>query len=140
MGPAYLKDYSVEADIMSEGNRRVMSDVGVINQRYNIALVGNAQVIRVTSNHDRFKQEFRYKWAAKTWYRIKTKVDMQSDGAAVIRVKVWLRSESEPKEWTFSPTHKYGHRHGAPGLFGFAPQAKKRVYIDNVSVYANKKD
>jgi len=137
IGPAYLKDYTVEADIMSEGNRRVMSDVGVINQRYNIALVGNAQVIRVTSNHDRFKQELRYKWSARTWYRIKTKIEKQSDGSALVRVKVWPRSENEPEEWTFSPSHRYAHTHGAPGLFGFAPQAKKRVYIDNVSVYAN---
>ena len=50
MGPPDLKNYTVEADVMSDGNKRKMSTVGVINQRYRIVLKGNEQVLEITSN------------------------------------------------------------------------------------------
>src|SRR5208282_935975 len=36
MGTADLKNYTIAADVMSDGNKRKMSTVGVINQRYRI--------------------------------------------------------------------------------------------------------
>ena len=45
MGTPDLKDYTIEADVMSDGNRRKMSTVGLINQRYRISLKGNEQVL-----------------------------------------------------------------------------------------------
>ena len=41
MGAPDLKNYTVEADVMSEGNKRKMSIVGLINQRYRVVLKGN---------------------------------------------------------------------------------------------------
>jgi hypothetical protein len=38
-----LKNYTVEADVLSEGNKRKMAEVGVVNQRYLFTLKGNAQ-------------------------------------------------------------------------------------------------
>jgi hypothetical protein len=43
MGTPDLKNYTIEADVMSDGNKRKMSTVGVINQRYRITLKGNEQ-------------------------------------------------------------------------------------------------
>jgi len=48
IGPARLSDYTIEADVMSEGNRRAMSEVGVICQRYMVVLKGNDQKLEVS--------------------------------------------------------------------------------------------
>src|SRR5262249_24510712 len=34
MGEPSMHNYTIEADVMSDGNRRKMSEVGIINQRY----------------------------------------------------------------------------------------------------------
>lgn len=39
--------------------------------------------------------------------------------------------------WTIEVKHKVAHKVGAPGLFGFSPQSKKRVFVDNLSIEAN---
>ena len=49
-------DYVVEMDAKVDGNRRIKSTVGVINQRYIFALVGNANTLQVVSNYDRFER------------------------------------------------------------------------------------
>ena len=36
-----LSDYTFSADVLTDGNRRIMSSIGLVNQRYLIALVGN---------------------------------------------------------------------------------------------------
>ena len=132
-----LKDYTLEADVMTDGNRRLMSTVGLINQRYLIALMGNSQELEVSSNQERVKAAVPFKWSPKTWYRLKTRVDVASDGSGVVRAKCWKKGDSEPAAWTIEVPHKHAHREGAPGLFGFAPQSLFRVYIDNISVTPN---
>ena len=49
-------DYVVEMDAKVDGNRRIKSTIGVINQRYIFALVGNANTLQVVSNYDRFQR------------------------------------------------------------------------------------
>src|SRR5437016_5227012 len=41
IGAPDAKNYTIEADVMSEGNRRKMSEVGILNQRYIIVPKGN---------------------------------------------------------------------------------------------------
>ena len=45
-----MKNYTIEADVLSEGNKRKMSEVGLLNQRYAIVLKGNSQQLEVNSN------------------------------------------------------------------------------------------
>jgi cytoskeleton protein RodZ len=52
----------------------------------------------------------------------------------VLRAKAWPRGEAEPAAWTIEVPHAQGHTHGSPGLFGFAPDTRYRVFIDNISV------
>ncbi len=139
IGHADESGYSVAADVMSDGNRRLMSDVGVINQRYIITLKGTWQELEVQSNHERVKVAVPFEWKPKVWYRLKTRVDVAADGSGVIRGKVWPRDEAEPDAWTIEVPHKHAHAQGAPGLFGFSPQSQFRVYIDNISVTPNGK-
>lgn len=136
-GPDH-SEYTVEADVMTDGNRRTKSNVGVINQRYFIYLVGNAQILEVSSNHDRVKQSVPFRWNQNKWYTIKSRVDMNDDGSGVVRAKAWLKGEPEPESWTIEVPHKKAHALGAPGIYGFSPQAMYSVYVDNIKVYSNK--
>ena len=137
IGHADDRNYTVEVDLMSDGNRRGMSTAGVVNQRYVIALVGNAQVLEVSSNHDRIKVSVPFKWQPNKWYRLKTRVDVSKDGAGVVRAKAWQRDKPQPDDWTIEVPHRRAHQAGSPGLFGFSPQSRFHVYLDNLTVTSN---
>ena len=133
LGSTEMKHYTIQADVMSDGNRRKMSEVGIIAQRYLIVLKGNEQKLEVNSNLERLREAVDFKWSPNTWYTLKAHVDSQPDGSAVVRAKAWPRGEAEPAKWTIEVPHKTAHQQGSPGLFGFSPQ-DMRVFIDNVVV------
>lgn len=136
LGSPEMKHYTVQADVMSDGTRRKMSEVGVINQRYLILLKGNAQEIEINSNQERLKVSAPFRWSPNAWYTLKSRVDGSPDGSVVVRAKAWKRGDPEPEAWTLEAPHRIGHQSGSPGLFGFSPQ-DMRVYLDNVKVSAN---
>ena len=131
-----LRNYTIQADVLTEGNKRKMSEVGVINQRYAVILKGNAQQIEVNSNQERIRQSAPFKWSPNEWYRLKARVDVAADGSGVVRAKAWKKSDPEPEAWTIEVPHKHAHTQGSPGLFGFSPQ-EQRAWIDNISVTPN---
>jgi outer membrane protein assembly factor BamB len=131
-----MKNYTVEADVLSEGNRRKMSEVGVINQRYIIVLKGNSQELEVNSNQERFKTAVKFAWTPNTWYHLKARVDVAADGSGVVRGKAWKKGDPEPAAWNIEVPHAHAHTSGSPGLFGFAPQ-EQRICLDNITVTAN---
>ena len=137
IGHPSASDYTMTVDIRSDGNRRTMSTAGVVHQRYLILLKGNHQEIEVSSNMELLRETMPFRWKAKNWYRLKTRVDVADDGSGVIRAKCWLRDEAEPEAWTIEVKHPNAHRAGAPGIFGFVPQSRFRVYLDNLSVTPN---
>ena len=132
------KNYTLEADVMADGNRRTISTVGLINQRYYVILSGNAGEIEINSNQERIKATVKFPIQPKVWYRLKTRVDVNPDGTGVVRAKAWKKGEPEPAKWTLEVPHKNVHKKGAPGLFCFAPQSLFKGYIDNISVTPNK--
>ncbi|MBL9173037.1 MAG: hypothetical protein JNL10_05840, partial [Verrucomicrobiales bacterium] len=129
-------NYTIEADVLSEGNRRKMSEVGLINQRYAVILKGNSQELEVNSNQERLKVAKPFKWSPNTWYRLKVRVDPAADGTGVVRAKAWKRGDAEPEAWTTEVPVPKVHLQGSPGLFGFAPQ-EMRVAFDNIAVTPN---
>jgi hypothetical protein len=131
------RGYTIEADVQSDGNRRGMSTVGVINQRYLITLKGNWQQLEISSNFDRIQKAVPFRWKANRWYRIKARVDVLEDGSGVVRAKAWPRGEPEPSSWLIEVPHKNVHKKGAPGIFGFSPQGQFPVYVDNIEVRPN---
>lgn len=133
IGTPDMAHYVIQADVMSDGNRRKMSEVGVINQRYLIELKGNEQKLEVNSNQERLRVGTDFTWAPKVWYRLKARVDANPDGSAIVRAKAWKRDEPEPEQWTLEVPHRTAHQNGSPGLFGFSPQ-DMQVFIDNVEV------
>ena len=132
-----MSNYTVQLDTLTDGNRRSMSSVGVLNQRYLIQLKGNYQQIEVSSNVDLLKETADFSIRPNIWYTLKTRVDPEEDGSGWIRAKAWPREEPEPDSWTIEVHHLNAHTHGSPGLFGFTPQSRFRVYIDNLSVTSN---
>jgi outer membrane protein assembly factor BamB len=138
LGAPDAKNYTMEADLMSDGNKRQhkMSEVGLVNQRYYIVLKGNEQKLEINSNQDRLRVGEDFQWQPNVWYHMKTRVDIASDGAGTVRAKVWKKGEAEPEKWTLEVPHKTAHQSGSPGLFGFSPQDKK-VFIDNIVVTPN---
>ncbi len=130
--------YTIAADLMSDGNRRGMGEMGLINQRYLIALKGNHDKIEVNSNLERFKVSVPFTLTPKTWYRLKTRVDVAADGVGMIRAKVWKRAEAEPEAWTLEARHENAHKEGVPGFYGFSSQPAWRVYMDNLEITPNK--
>lgn len=142
IGSPEMKNYTMQVDLMSEGNRRKMSEVGVINQRYLIIMKGNDQKLEVSSNYERLRvpkatDAPNFRWKPNVWYRLKTRVDIAPDGSGMIRAKAWPRDEAEPAAWSIEVPHHHAHTEGSPGLFGFSPQ-DVRVHIDNIVVTPNK--
>lgn len=129
--------YTVQADVMTDGTRRIKSTVGLINQRYIISLMGNAGQIEISSNQERIAVTAPFPIAANKWYTLKTRVDVAKDGSGVVRAKAWVKGEPEPEAWTLEFNHKEAHQKGCPGIFGFSPQSMKSVYVDNFSVVPN---
>ncbi|MBI5692923.1 MAG: PQQ-binding-like beta-propeller repeat protein [Verrucomicrobia bacterium] len=134
IGRSDLKSYTLEADVMTDGTRRVMSSVGLVNQRYLIALVANSRILEVSSNHERVKESVPFDAQPNTWYHLKTRVDSDGKGGGWVRAKLWERAKPEPDKWTIEVRQEKLHAQGAPGVFAFSPQALKRVYIDNLSL------
>jgi hypothetical protein len=137
IGEPSTRNYTIEADVMSEGNKRVMSEVGLVDQRYYIVLKGAAKQLEINSTQELFRHDVPFEASPNVWYHLKSRVDVAPDGSGVIRAKAWKKGEPEPEKWTIEAPHQHAHEEGSPGLFAFAPQ--KRVYIDNITVTPNPK-
>ena len=137
MGTPEMSNYTVQADVRTDGNRRTLSNPGIINQRYLIVLKGNHQKLEITSNEELLKESVPFPWQRGAWYRLKSRVDTNADGSGMIRAKAWQRDQPEPDAWTLEVATPRVNTHGAPGIYGFTPQSRFRCYIDNLSVTPN---
>lgn len=138
IGHPDMAGYTLSADVLTDGNRRLMGAIGVVNQRYILSIDGNKQRLEVHSNYDRVHDGVPFEVKPEVWYRLETRVDVGEDGVAVVRARAWPREEEPPDGWLLEYRHQAGHAHGAPGLYGFSPQSQVRVYIDNVALSSSK--
>ena len=138
VGHKDMSNYTMLADVMTDGDRRIKSNVGLINQRYVFALIGNSQKLEIFSNYDRFRHSAPFPVKTNTWYRLKTRVDLLADGTGMVRAKAWEKGAAEPATWTLEVPHAVPHRNGAPGVYAMSPQSKKKVYFDNLLITYNK--
>jgi hypothetical protein len=136
IGHSDMKNYTIEADVMSEGNKRKMSDMGLINQRYLVALRGNAHEMELSSNLERIKYTVPFTMTANEWYHLKVTVNVAKDGTGTVRAKAWKKADPEPAAWTLEFEHKNAHTNGAPGFFSLTPQ-EQRAWINNIEVKPN---
>ncbi len=138
--------YTVTVNVMSDGSRRSMGTVGVVNQRYIIALNGNSQTIEAWSNNDNYVRARKigqgdnrvpFKWKKNQWYTLKTRVDVNADGSGVVRAKAWPKAEAEPGAWMLNLNVPYANTKGSPGIYGFTPMSRFKVYVDDIRVDPN---
>lgn len=138
MGQTTHHDYTIQADFRATGNGDQKPDMGLINQRYTLDMMGKneLQIRSWTPRLElRFAKTIPFEWEVGQWYTMKFQSE-NSQAGATLRGKVWKRGESEPAEWTIEATDATANRNGSPGLFGNSSVAE--FYIDNVSVYPNK--
>ena len=86
--------------MLAREQRRQMGDVGVVAQRYQLVLFGNAQKLELQSWQPETARTVHqnFAWKPATWYRLKLRVD--KDGSSVrARGKAWLASDPEPEAW-----------------------------------------
>jgi hypothetical protein len=135
-GPSNWHDYTVEADVSAIDKRRQMGDAGVVAQRYNLILFGNAQRLELQSWQPETKRTVTmpFPWKASTWYRLKLRVENMPDGSVKAMGKAWPVSEPEPDKWLLEKVEKTGNRQGSPGIYADAPF---EVFFDNLKVAVN---
>jgi outer membrane protein assembly factor BamB len=144
-GQTDLSDYTVEAEVRSKDIRRVMADVGIVAQRYELVLFGNHQRLELQPWQPEVERTVKvpFTWTKDTWYVMKLEVQTQGKGTVRARGKVWPKGEPEPAEWTIERVDPIGSLHGSPGLYADVPNADPKggseIYYDNIKVYRNKK-
>ena len=95
-------------DAKVDGNRRIKSTIGVINQRYIFVFVGNANTLQVVSSTIVFKDLYLFPLKLINGIVLKkTQIDIQEDGTGLVRAKACTMRQS-PKIglWRkFMPVH-----------------------------------
>lgn len=142
--------YTVEADLMGlakEGTESreqpVLSDMGLINVRYDLMLLGEEQQLRLVTwpSLPRLQKDVAFSWKPGVWYRAKLRVERKGDQAWV-RGKAWPKGEKEPDAWQVEMMDPCPNHEGSPGLYAYTKGATpKRAgavnFFDNLRVYAN---
>ena len=124
IGPSFLSGYTLQADLRGGVNKRRKPERGVINSGYTFLLAGIQQRLEIRSwgSELRMMQRQDFAWDMETWYTVKLRVDyeeIEGKEQAVIRAKVWKRSDEEPADWTMTVHDPLPIRSGAPGLYAF---------------------
>jgi outer membrane protein assembly factor BamB len=165
MGPIDLANYTIQGDVLlkkvdlgsnfaesgvaaakssdSDGKaaepagRFRISDVGLINSRYQLTIRGLSKLVRIDSwspSDYRTHKAATFDPQPDTWYTLKLRVEPQG-GQALVQGKVWKRGDPEPGQWTVEMTDSSPNLHGTPGVYGNTPEAE--VYLDNLTVTPN---
>jgi hypothetical protein len=142
MGPIDLANYTIQGDVLMKkvqlaGDLFKLSDVGLINSRYQLTIRGLSKKLRLDSwspSDYRTHTDVEFEPQPDTWYTLKLRVEPQSE-AALIRGKIWRRGDAEPESWTVEMTDQSPNLHGTPGVYGNTPDAE--VYLDNLTVTPN---
>ncbi|QDT64848.1 outer membrane protein assembly factor BamB family protein [Calycomorphotria hydatis] len=131
IGPASMSGYTIQADVMVQGRRR-LSSVGLTNERYSLILKANALKLGVQTwqAHLRLDSDMRFKSDPDVWYTMKLSVQKDGDKNRVLG-KVWPREEAEPEDWTIEVTDPNPNPSGSPGLFVYR---LSDCYFDNVII------
>lgn len=146
MGHSDLSEYTISADVRGARMSDQLPDIGLTNHGYVLDLMGESQQVQLRtwsaqlrlSRHGQENASVPFSWKEDTWYRMKFRVDIESEppaAVALLRGKVWPRDEPEPKEWTVTVRDETPNLAASPGLYGNAKVAE--LYLDNIEVTAN---
>jgi len=143
IGPSDLSEYTIAADVRGARMQDQLPDIGLTAHGYVLDLMGQHQQlqIRTWSAQLRMAETVDFSWQEDTWYRMKLRVDIESEppaSVALVRGKVWPRGTAEPDQWTVTARDESPNLAGSPGLYGNAKVAE--LYIDNLEVTENSEE
>lgn len=140
VGTPEMNGYTIQCDVMGQRVNSNLPNMGVTANRYILQMVGNEQKLRISAWDaiPRVSREIDYAWDPDAWYRLKLKVESESDSAKVLG-KVWPTDQEEPDKWTIELSDPNPNQSGPPGLYGSAqgiqpPKPGTAIYYDNVSI------
>ena len=142
-----MADYTIAADVRGTETRRQLPNIGLINSRYSLFIMGNEAKLKISSwisTPPRIDQKIPFKLKPNTWYRMKFQVEVDRE-KGVARGKVWPREEPEPDEWMVLVEDPSPNPGGSPGLQAYSAGVTARspgadIYFDNIQVTKNQKD
>ena len=143
--PPLPAGYTIQADLRGDRKKRFYPDLGLINCRYTLILLGTTlkPQLRLVSwdPMPRIQKDVAFKWKTNKWYTAKLRVDLQ-DNKALVRGKVWPRGEEEPQEWSIELVDPCPNLGGSPGLYAYSvgitsSKPGTPVYFDNVEITNN---
>ncbi len=134
--------YTIQADVMGTEKRFQLPNVGILGNRYELVLMGNAQQVRLVSwaPMPRVKAQAKFTIDPQIWYRMKLRIDVEG-GEARVRGKVWDRKAAEPAAWTVELVDPRPNLSGAPGIQAYSAGATDKAagagaYWDNIKIVA----
>jgi outer membrane protein assembly factor BamB len=132
VGPATMKGYTVEADLLATRQGRRMPDMGLINQGYTLDLMGRHQRIQLRTWGAELEKSAAVPFTIDpdTWYHAKLRVDVAGEKGTV-RGKAWKKGEAEPEAWTITLEDPIAVQEGSPGIYG---DSATDIYYDDFSV------
>ncbi len=139
-GPTLAGGYTIEADVKGLPRKQWKPDIGVVNSRYEMLLLGSEPTLRLTTwpAIPRLQKDVPFDWKTDVWYRMKLEVKLDAD-RALVRGKVWPREESEPSAWTIEYEDPFPNREGVPALYGYSAGTTDKskgteILWDNVKI------
>ena len=142
-GSTELSNYTIEADIRAMERRRLMGDIGVVAQRYELVVFGNHQELHLQPWQPETARTVKtpFKFDKDVWYTMKLEVQSLDGSKVRARGKVWPKGQPEPQAWTIERVDPIGNHKGSPGIYADAPSrvgGGSELYYDNIKVYKNK--
>lgn len=142
MLPPMEAGYTVQADVYGQRKKRFYPDMGLMNCRYQMILMGTTRkpVVRLVTwaPMPRLQVDVPYNWKPDTWYTMKLAYSIKDDKGWV-RGKVWPQGEAEPSDWTIEMWDPIPNVGGSPALYAYSvgitdSSHGTEVYFDNVLV------
>ena len=147
MMPPLEQGYTVQSDMYGASKkRRFWPDMGLINSRYNMILMGTTRkpALRLVSwdPMPRIQKDVPFDWKPDTWYTMKMVYSIK-DGKGWVRGKVWPRGGQEPEAWSIEVMDPSPNTGGSPALYAYSVAISEtspgtEVFFDNVHVTKNK--
>lgn len=131
-GPSDMKEYILQADVMTSQDKRRRGDMGLVSNGYVLDLMGKIGriEIRAWTSENRIRVQTPFAVEANTWYTMKMTIDY-TDDKAIVKGKVWQSDTPEPQNWSIVAEDPYPSPEGSPGIYGVS---NATVYYDNVKV------
>jgi hypothetical protein len=136
-GPTTNAGVCVSARIYgtSKGRRYPQFAIGLDGQNgYKLKISPAKDAVEIYKGDDSLASA-PFHWKTGTWTVLKLRI-LQTDGPAwKIEGKVWLQSESEPKDWTIALDEKTAPRPGRPSFWG-SPISGTPIRFDDLLLTA----